>query len=311
MKKIRIKRTNISSYFSANFAEQERKSLATYADFSDEEGCGPEVLITNTETDIESLWKKGEMEGVKLIIHPNSGYDNYSIEFIKSSNIPVILGNPIRQEAVVSYCLSCIFERSTAIPWRTSWEEGRSWSRPLLHKQTALIIGNGHVGSSLNQKITSLFKEVLIHDPFKKLDCLSEVARADYVFICAGLNSTSENLINKSLLQKLKPTVNIINPARGKIVNLQDLKDFLLSHPKSQAYIDVFPKEPYPIEELKDVKNLKLSCHVAGVYLGIEEEIISFEKNVLHDYINLSFDKFLDKYRDENLQNKIFKDNLI
>ena len=50
---------------------------------------------------------------------------------------------------------------------------------------------------------------------------------------------------------------------------------------------------------------------MAGVYLGIEEEIISFEKNVLHDFINLSFDNFLDKYKNENLQNKIVKGHLI
>ena len=101
-----------SKYFSSDFLRKEEEELqqfGTYQSMPIEKESRPNISITNTDISIESLWNSGSFEQTRLIIHPNSGYDNFSKKFIQESGIPVILGNPIRQEAVVAYCLSSFF----------------------------------------------------------------------------------------------------------------------------------------------------------------------------------------------------------
>jgi lactate dehydrogenase-like 2-hydroxyacid dehydrogenase len=47
-----------------------------------ESGVVTDLLITNTHTNFDLL--SGEqVENLKLVIHPNSGYDNFPVDFVK------------------------------------------------------------------------------------------------------------------------------------------------------------------------------------------------------------------------------------
>ena len=98
----------------------------------------------------------------------------------------------------------------------------------------------------------------------------------DIIFICASKNKTTINLINKSFLEDVKKDIIIVNPARGNIVDLNSLINFLAKNKNSEAYIDVYPQEPYPLEDLQNIKNLYKSCHIAGVY----EEMIAISSHL-------------------------------
>jgi D-3-phosphoglycerate dehydrogenase / 2-oxoglutarate reductase len=306
MKKLNIWRSNFSPYFGEHFAEMERQELSKLGNYQDKLFQSPEVLITNTNTKLEDLEQKGLLTNTKLIVHPNSGYDNFSSEIVTKLNIPIILGNAIRQEAVVDYCLSCMFEDSQKVPFRSIWADKRQWKRSLLYKKSALVIGNGHVGSSLVKKITPLLEKIYVHDPYLEQFALGQKSNADIIFICASLSDSSTNLINKNFLNQLKKNVTIINPARGQIINMDDLSSFLYTNPNANAYIDVFPVEPYPIEQWQDRKNLKASCHVAGVFDNIDKEIIKFEKLTISDFREMSREQFILKYKKQDLQQKEF-----
>lgn len=307
MKKFTIHRATYSPYFKNNFRELEIHELSKFGEFQLEQNPSPNILITNTETNLLDLQNSGALKKTQLIIHPNSGYDNFPLKFIQSTEIPIILGNPIRQEAVTNYFLSCLFEHSQTIPWKKNWEEARKWDRPQLSTKNGLIIGYGHVGEMLEKRLQLLLKKVFIHDPNKHLDQIHVKNEVDYIFVCADLNEQTKNMINMDFLKDLKKDVTIINPARGKIIQLQDLITFLQKNPDAFAFLDVYPTEPYPLNdiyaEIKDQQNIKASCHVAGVFDKIDEAIIKFESEIIESFIELKRDEFLTKYKNLHLQN--------
>ena len=143
---LQIYRTNVSSYQNSQFLSNEKRVLeeipgVKYIQSLQEiEKDTPFVLISNTHTRPEDVPSK-ILEKTLLMIHPNSGHDNIPDEFLKESAFPVIVGNPIRSNAVCEYTLSCLFQHFTRLPNHQFWPSTRSWDRKLLRDQKVLILG--------------------------------------------------------------------------------------------------------------------------------------------------------------------------
>ena len=157
----------------------------------------PIILITNTHVDFNQLNSKFQCEfgQIKLIIHPNSGYDNIPLELAKKKQLPIILGNPIRANAVATYIASCILEYFTPIPVQHYWNHSRRWERNLLRDQNLLLIGHGQIGRLVEQIFAPLVKEIFIYDPYKGHYKLP-IAQGNIVVLAAGLNPSSFHLVD-------------------------------------------------------------------------------------------------------------------
>ena len=314
---LNVYRTNVSPYQSQIFKEWEKKSLeqidgVRYLNTLQE--GRPQVLLTNTHfkpTEKIAQHNTG-FEDVQLIIHPNSGYDNFPKSFVTKSEVPIILGNPIRAHAVSNYILSSIFEREAYIPNESSWNMNRVWNRNLLCQKTVAIIGYGHIGSIIKQSLIPLVEEVIVFDPFKGFPSIEEgpLEKADIVILSCSLNKKNIRFVNKRVFKRMKKDVLFINPARGKLVNEMDLIHFLEKNPKAFAYLDVFEKEPVSYEKFAHLKNIKLSSHIAGVFKELDQYIIQFEENILRSYIMAQRKKenvtlWCNTFKDLLLHNKI------
>ena len=118
------------------------------------------VIISNSETYPESL-----PADIELVIHPNSGYDQFKKNWLQFRDIPVIVGSSIRLHAVGEYYMSCIFKHFSPIPKHESWDKERQWERPLINELKVLILGLGHIGSYMKDTLGHTAKEVHVHDP--------------------------------------------------------------------------------------------------------------------------------------------------
>jgi phosphoglycerate dehydrogenase-like enzyme len=293
-------RMNYSGYFSDTFAQKEKKELASVKGLiSVKSPDDAEVIITSSDTVTEKIPTQA-----KLIIHPNSGYDRFNLEWLKNRDIPVIVGSPIRQIAVAEYYLSALFQHFSSIPTKTTWDEKRSWRRKLLKDQRVLIFGQGHIGTYLEEILKKISKSVLVIDPFKNLHKKQiDYKNFDVVISAFGLNKSTENFFNKDFFSHCSDDVLLLHASRGKQVDISSLTTFLKENKSSAAYIDVFPEEPFDLNSIK-LPNLHCSCHVAGVYDNIEQNLIEFEKQVLLDYISLNKEEFLQKYKNQNLNER-------
>lgn len=100
--------------------------------------------------------------------------------------------------------------------------------------------------------------KVLAYDPYLtedkarqlgvKLATIDEIARqADFVTVHTPLTPKTRGIVNLDFFSKAKPTLQIINVARGGIINEDDLLNALNNNQIARAALDVFEHEPLPI----------------------------------------------------------------
>ena len=78
-----------------------------------------------------------------------------------------------------------------------------------------------------------------------KIDSINEALQiADFVTLHMPFTTETKNLINYSILKKMKKNSIIVNTARGGIINENDLEKALNENLISGAALDVFLKEP-------------------------------------------------------------------
>lgn len=285
---------------------------------------GPYILISNTHTQFEKLPSK-LLERTALLIHANSGYDNFKGSGFQKWNFPVILGNPVRAPAVVEYTLGHLFERFSYHVHQTNWSPGRHWERKLLNEQNILIVGGGTIGSKLKEVLSPLGKMVKVFDPYlpneegKVLghnykDALHEVLpHSNIVLMACGLNNRNNHMMTKEELSLLPKDALLINPARGGLIKEDDLISHLKDNPQFYAVCDVFEKEPYE-NQFSGLSNIHQTSHIAGVSRHLEDHLISFVDKVLMDFKESktgdNLKEFLEKYQTLILKERL-KDGVL
>ncbi len=305
--RLTIKRTSTSPYFSLEFNLSEKTSLAAFADMlpsTSQEAA--DILITNTHTNFDSL-TDADLAKLKLVIHPNSGYDNIPLDFIKGSKAPILVGSTIRAQAVAQYILSALLNHFSPITHQASWDRSRKWPRKLLSELKVCLIGYGHIGKILSSTLTPLVAELKIYDPFENLTVLDH-KNSDVVILASGLNAKSRHIIEKNFLNHISEEALIINAARGGLIKTHDLVNFLSANDKAFAVLDVFEQEPNDFSEFKSLTNIKLTSHIAGVYKNIDQQTIKFETQVVKDFLELTEFDFKNKYQKMILQNRLIAD---
>lgn len=304
--KLTVKRISSSPYFSPDFLDKEKNTILhlTGAEMLPPNSFDlASILITNTHTDVSSISIE-QLEYCQLMIHPNSGYDNFSTSFIKTAHFPIVIGNPIRASAVTNFILSAIFSHYSPIPNQTTWSHSRQWQRKLLSELSFLILGQGHIGTLLNKSLSPLAKEVRLFDPYAGFPVL-DLKNIDVVIPACSLNEKNHHFINKDFLLALNEDFLLINAARGSLVNSSDLQEALAVRPNAFAILDVFEKEPVDFKQFKKTKNISLSSHIAGVYKNIDTATVDFETKVILDFINSDEQVFEKNYKTMILKNRI------
>lgn len=316
MKSFQVIRTHLSPYHGPNFQQFEQDRLEKISSLSlsklaEADTSLPTILITNTHSQLKLLPQK-LLENTKLILHSNSGYDHFAQEAELWRNIPIIIGHEIRAQAVVEYCLASLFEGLAQLPQHLAWSTSRAWERPLIKDQEIWIYGHGHIGRRVAQTLKALGAQVVIIDPFiKEIPPLQKSHKSARVVIaCCSLNSSSLQMFNEDFFKEANPELLFINGARGKLVHEHSLREFLLTNPKAQAFLDVFEHEPFN-EKWHHFPQVWKTSHIAGVYSGLDDGIIAFEEETLKAFTNMTEAAFLNKYKNELLQNKWINGELI
>jgi phosphoglycerate dehydrogenase-like enzyme len=105
-----------------------------------------------------------------------------------------------------------------------------------------------------------------------ELDAL--LGRADIISLHCPLLPATRHMINAESIAKMKPGVILINTARGPLIKETDLIAALQSGRVVGAGLDVFEKEPLPVESpLRSLPNVLLTSHAASVSVRAVEQL--------------------------------------
>lgn len=314
-----VKRLNLSPYQNPEYSFWEEKMVnelsLSYLSANDKLPSDSKkrlILISNAHTD----WKETPSQILKqtdLIIHPNSGYDNFSASFLRQNAIPVVAGNTIRSHAVANYILSCLLGHFNQLPERHSWDPNRVWRRELLSEKKVMLLGYGHIGRILEKSLTPLVKELVIHDPYKNknIDLVKEASDSNIIIPVTSYNKSSHHIINHELLGLFPNDFLLINAARGELVDNNALFSHLKAKKNAFAYLDVFENEPFNFRDVDHLSNIKLSSHIAGCFTNLDHQLINTIKVILKDHLDLSSEQFETKYQSVLLHKRIIDNQLI
>lgn len=147
-----------------------------------------------------------------------------------------------------------------------------------LRGKTLGIVGYGNIGSQVSVLAEGMGMNVIYYDVETKLPLGNAVqerqlkelfGKSDIITLHVPSTQRTENMIDKEILQYAKKGAIFINYARGEVVNLEDLKDALVSGQLSGAAIDVFPVEPEKngaafSTPLQKLPNVILTPHIGG-----------------------------------------------
>jgi D-3-phosphoglycerate dehydrogenase len=179
------------------------------------------------------------------------------------------------------------------------WDKSAKGSFEVRGKKLG-IIGYGNIGTQLSVLAESLGMKVLYFDTEEKLalgnavkcKTLKELLEAsDVISMHVDGRTSNENLIGSREFDLMKPGVVFINLSRGHIVDIQALKQAIISGKVGGCAVDVFPYEPVSnneefVNELRGLPNTILTPHIGGSTMEAQENIGAFVPGKMMDYIN-------------------------
>ena len=220
---------------------------------------------------------------LKAISRHGVGYDNVDIKFLKEKNISLLVTATANAVAVAEHVIAMFLSLSKSISKYDKEVRDGNFKKnadkiktlELLNKNI-LIAGFGRIGKKLISRCLAFDTKVYIYDPYVderiikdfggiKVNSISEGLQiADYVSLHMPLTNETNNLIDYSIMKKMKKNVIIVNTARGGIINERDLDRALNENLILGAALDVFTNEPINLDNplLKNSKVL-LSPHSA------------------------------------------------
>ena len=146
------------------------------------------------------------------------------------------------------------------------------------------IIGFGHIGKRVAEKIRPFGLTILIYDPLvnneliskygaKKVELKTLLHQSDYISLHCPLNKYTKHLINFKEIEIMKKGVFIINTSRGEIINQKALYKAIKDEKIAGAALDVLEKDPPLLTDIINTDNIIYTPHVAWNSVEAEREL--------------------------------------
>lgn len=211
------------------------------------------IILANTPLEEEVIKQANNLKFIDVAF---TGVDHIPLTMCHSKNIIVSNASGYATHAVAELCIGLIIDllrniKENETNCRT--EKTKSLNKGnLLYGKTVGIIGAGKIGKEVARLLKAFGCYIIAYNRSQIEDenidmqmSLEELLKqADIVTIHCPLTEETEGLIGKKEFDKMKKTAILINTARGKIVNNEELAKALNDGRIAGAGIDVFDKEP-------------------------------------------------------------------
>ena len=232
---------------------------------------------------------------LKAIAVLATGYNVVDYEYAKEKGIPVMNVPVYGTDNVSQFAVSLLMEVCSHIGEHSrsvhagEWANNVDWCYwhyPMIEVsgKTAGIIGLGRIGQNTAKILRAMNVNVIAFDAFQseagkavatyvELDEL--LAKSDFIFLHCPLFPSTQGIINKDNIAKMKDGVILINNSRGPLVVEQDLADALNSGKIAAAAVDVVSTEPIKADNvLLGAKNCIITPHISWATKEARERIM-------------------------------------
>lgn len=212
---------------------------------------------------------------LKVIARAGVGLDNIDIQAADENGVTVVAALGINANAVAELTLGLALALARDVVDRDRSTRSGEWNRAAgreISGKTWGLLGFGATGRAVAKLLTGFNCNILAYDPFVKeasgvtLASLDDViAKSDVISIHLPATGETTGLINRTLISKMKRSALLVNVGRGEVINEVELAAALTEGLLAGAALDVRATEPPKDSLFKDLKNVILTPHIAGI----------------------------------------------
>lgn len=238
-----------------------------------------EALVVRSQTQVSAKVIEAGKK-LQVIARAGVGVDNIDVEEATRRGIVVVnapTGNTI---SAAEHTIALMLALARHIPQANAMLKSGVWQRSdfmgiEVRNKTLGIIGLGNVGSEVARRARGLEMKLIAYDPFISADyahnlqvelvSLEQLIReSDFITLHLPLTASTKAIIGAKELALVKPTVRIINTARGGLVDEEALAKAVKEKRVAGAAIDVFSSEPTTKSVLFENDDIIVTPHLGA-----------------------------------------------
>ena len=236
------------------------------------------VLIRSaTKMDAEAIAAGKQL---KVIARAGVGLDNVDVQAATQAGVMVVNAPTSNITSAAELAVGLLLATARNIAPANQALKGGAWKRSkysgveLLDK-TVGVVGLGRIGALVAERLKGFGMKIIAYDPYAspakagqlgvQLVSLDELlAQSDFITIHLPKTPETLGLIGEDALTKVKPSVRIINAARGGIVDEAALARAIGEGRVAGAGVDVFVTEPTTESPLFEHESVVVTPHLGA-----------------------------------------------
>lgn len=277
----------------ANEAIAYVKEIATVDVWEEDRPCPREILLEKAEradgllamlTDRVDEELLSRAKRLKVVANMAVGYDNIDVTAAKKRGIKVTNTPDVLTEATADLTFALLMAAARRITEANRFllaGQWTSWSPTLLAGQNVFnatlgIVGMGRIGEAVARRAKGFGMSILYCNRHRKPEAEQAVGaqyrelddllkQADYVVMLTPLTPDTAKMIGEREFSLMKPTSVFVNVSRGGTVDEEALYKALAEKKIWAAGLDVFQKEPVPLDHpLLTLPNVVALPHIGS-----------------------------------------------
>jgi D-3-phosphoglycerate dehydrogenase len=208
------------------------------------------------------------------------GLDNVDVDAATARGVMVVNAPQSNIISAAEHTMALLLAQARNVPQAHAalvdgrWERSK-WEGVELAEKTLGIVGLGRIGKLVADRAKAFQMRLIAYDPFvapdrgrqmgvELLPLDDVVAQSDFLTIHLPKTADTTGLVNRALLETAKPSLRVINVARGGIVDESDLAACIEDGTIAGAALDVFDTEPCTDSPLFGLPSVVVTPHLGA-----------------------------------------------
>jgi D-3-phosphoglycerate dehydrogenase len=257
------------------------------------------IVRSGTKVTAKVLSNPGKLKGVA---RAGVGIDNIDVPAATRKGVIVMNTPGGNTLSAAEHTVALMLAMSRNVVPACNSLKSSAWDRKKymgnqLNGKVLGVIGLGRIGMAVAKMAKGLNMKILGYDPLaappdaektgvEVIDNLERIFKeADYITVHVPKNEQTLNMIGAEQIKMMKPTVRLVNCARGGIINEDALYNAFAEKRIAGAALDVFPKEPPENTRFTEFENCLVTPHLGASTEEAQIEVAVEAAEILVDAI--------------------------
>ena len=241
--------------------------------------AGAHALIIRSATQV-SADVLAAADELLVVGRAGIGLDNVDVTAATDRGVMVVNAPQSNIISAAEHTMALLLSQARNVPQAHAalvdgrWERSK-WEGVELADKTLGIVGLGRIGKLVADRAKAFQMRIVAYDPFVAPDRARQmgvelmtldqlVAECDFLTVHLPKTKETAGLIGRDLLMKAKPSLRVVNVARGGIVDEAELAECVRDGVIAGAALDVFETEPTTESPLFGLGQVVVTPHLGA-----------------------------------------------